>query len=294
MKDYIIVSDVSADLTLTQIQQLNLEILPLPFLLNDKQYYHYSDARELPLEDFYKLIKSGANAKTSIGPLSSIKNCFEKYISQDLDILYIALSSGISGLYNSVNLVARELQQSHPSSNISVIDSKCASMGLAMLLYYAAENHNKGMSLTENVQYLENLKYNICHYFTVDDLNQLKKGGRISPTVAFLGSMMNIKPLLYVNNLGKLELYSKIRGRKASIDALFSKLEQASPPLSDQIVYISHGNCEEDAMYLKNIINERYHPKDIVINYVSPIIGSHSGQGTLALFFVGNGRNPNI
>ena len=182
------------------------------------------------------------------------------------------------------------LSEEYPDRKIVTFDSLCASMGEGLLVYHAAKMKEEGKSLDEILSWLSDNKLNLCHWFTVDDLFFLKRGGRISATTAILGSALNIKPVLHVDDNGKLVSVSKARGRKQSLNALVSKMEETAIEPQKQIVFISHGDCIEDAEFVADRIREKFGDIEIVINYIDPVIGAHSGPGTLALFFIGTQR----
>lgn len=291
MKDYVILTETTSDLTPEQIANYELEVIPMAFYLDEKEYVHYPDAKELPMNIFYDKLKNGSTAKTSQITSIIYKDIFKKFLDNHLDIMYIVFSSALSSTYNSAIMAAKELKEEYPNSNIEVIDSKCASMGEGLLCYYASLNKKNGFSLKDNVSDIEDKKNHLCHWFCVDDLNHLKRGGRVSSAAALFGTMINIKPILHVDNEGRLIPVDKVRGRKQSIIELFKHMQEKGVNLDGQVVFISHGDCEEDALYLASLVKENYNVNDIMINYIGPIIGTHSGPGTLALFFLGKDKN---
>lgn len=217
---------------------------------------------------------------------------FEKYIKENYSIIYIAFSSALSGTYNSSLIAKDEILENYPNADISIIDSKSASLGVGLIVHEACKLKEKGKSKEEVVNHIEDMKLKVNHLFTVDDLNHLKRGGRISPTVAAIGTLLQVKPLLYVPNDGTLCNFGKVKGRKKSIKSLFNKLEEKIDINSNETIFISHGDCIEDAERLKDMITEKY-DVEVIINYIGLAIGSHSGPNTLALFFKGENRNIN-
>lgn len=217
---------------------------------------------------------------------------FEKYIKENYSIIYISFSSALSGTYNSSLIAKSEIIEKYPNADISIIDSKSASLGVGLIVYEACKLKEEGKSKEEVVNYIENMKLKVNHIFTVDDLNHLKRGGRISSTAATIGTLLQVKPLLYVPDNGTLCNFGKVKGRKKSIKSLFNKLEEKIDINSNKVIFISHGDCIEDAEKLKSMITEKYNI-EVIINYIGLAIGSHSGPNTLALFFKGKNRNIN-
>ena len=215
---------------------------------------------------------------------------FEEVLKHGRDVLYIAFSSGLSGSCNSAKVAAQELQAKYPDNRVEVVDSLCASLGQGLYVYHAVQEKKKGKSIDQVIQWLEENKLNLCHWFTVDDLNHLKRGGRVSPATAFFGTMLNIKPVLHVDDEGHLIPMGKVRGRKASLDALVDHMAQTAINPKEQVIFISHGDSEADAKYVADQVRAKFKSKEIYINPIGPVIGAHSGPGTMALFFLGSKR----
>lgn len=215
---------------------------------------------------------------------------FEKYAKENIPIIYIAFSSALSGTYNSSLIAREEILEKYPNADISIIDTRSASLGAGLLVYEACKLRENGASKKDIVNHIENLKLKVNHIFTVDDLNHLKRGGRISPAVATIGSLLQIKPILHMPEDGTLQNFSKVKGRKKAIRTLYSHFEERFDYSKDDTIFISHGDCIEEANKLASMIKENY-DVNIVINYIGPVIGSHSGPNTLALFFKGLNRN---
>ena len=287
---FIIATDSSANLTDEIVEKYSLEILPLSYLVDGKEYLGYTKGVKTDLSGFYKLMRDGAKTTTSCVNVETAKNFFRPYLESGLDILYIGFSSALSATYANAESAAQELRTLYPQRKIYTVDSLAASMGQGLIVTYAALEKEKGKNIEEVRDFVENMKLKLCHQFTVDDLMFLKRGGRISGGTALIGTILKIKPVLHVDNLGRLIPKGKVIGRKAAIKALFNKYVEKAYDKKNQLVYISHGDCIEDAQYLADLIRNQSECKDIVINYVDQVIGSHSGPGTLALFFLGNDR----
>ena len=230
-------------------------------------------------------MRNGESAKTAAPNIAETKAFFEDCIKICKNIIHIAFSSGLSSTCQNAVIAAEEIQKEHKDVKVTVIDSLCSCMGEGMLLYKAVSKKNKGMSYDELIEYLDKTKMHIIHLFTVDDLHYLHNGGRLSKSAAVLGSLINIKPILFVNNDGELKLTDKVRGRKKSLLYLISKTISDISPEGKDIVMISHCDCEEDAMYIYNHLKENIDIKEIMVNQIGPTIGSHSGPGTLAVYY---------
>ncbi len=293
MYNFRIITDSSCDLSAARVQELNLQVVPLQVYLEEKEFKNYpngSPENLLNFGEFYNALRQGANTSTTAANPQVWRHAIEPTLSQGLDVLVLAFSSGLSSTYAAAELAAKELREEYPGRNIQVVDTLCASLGQGLLVYHAAKKQQQGLSLEETAQWVRDNRLNLCHWFTVDDLMFLKRGGRVSAATAVVGTMLNIKPVLHVDDEGHLIKVATARGRKASIDALFKSMAQTGVDLENQDIFISHGDCPEDANYLAERIETTYHPKSIYIDYVGPVIGSHSGPGTLALFFLGSKR----
>lgn len=239
---------------------------------------------------FYNKLRAGVMSTTTQVNSEEFIQVFTPVLEAGDDILYIAFSSGLSGTCQSAHLAKKELEQKFPGRRIEVFDSLCASMGEGLLVYHAATRKNNGASLDEVLAWLKENVLHLCHWFTVDDLNHLKRGGRVSTATALVGTMLGIKPVLHVDDEGHLIPVSKVRGRKQSLDALVKKMEETAIDPQDQVIFISHGDCLEDAKYVARQVREKLGVKDVKINFIGPVIGAHSGPGTVALFFLGSSR----
>ena len=285
MKNYVILTDSCCDLSAEMVARLELSVLPLSFVMEGREYFNYPDNRDIAPDEFYSRLRSGSLGTTSAINVAVFTEKMTALVEQGNDVLCIAFSSGLSTTYQSACIAAGDVMGAHPDSKILVCDSRAASLGQGLLVYLAVQEKRKGRSLEEVREFVEERKDQIDHWFTVDDLTHLKRGGRVSAAAALLGTMLQMKPVLHVDDEGHLIPVSKVRGRKASIKALLDKMDELVEDHS--VVFISHGDCEEDAMGLAEMIKARYKVDTLVINYVGPVIGNHSGPGTLALFFQG-------
>lgn len=290
MANYVLITDSTTDLPPAMIEQLDIRVIPLEFHIGNRTYLNVADGSTLPFHDFYDLLRSGESSSTSQINLVVFQERFEELLKQGQDILYLAFSSGLSGTYNAACIAAKDLLEKYPERKIVVVDSLAASMGEGLLAYYAATMRKEGKGLEEVAAWLEENKLKLCHWFTVDDLNHLKRGGRVSSTVAFVGTLLGIKPVLHVDDEGHLIPVSKVRGRRQSLDALVTKMQETCVNPKDQMIFISHGDALEDAQYVANQVREKMNIADLKINFIGPVIGSHSGPGTIALFFLGSKR----
>lgn len=285
MRDYVILTDSCCDLPAEMAAELELSILPLSFVMEGKEYFNYLDNRDIAPGEFYSRLRGGALGTTSAINVAVFTDTMTKLVEQDKDVLCIAFSSGLSTTYQSACIAAEDVMAAHPGSKILTCDSRAASLGQGLLVYLAVQEKRKGRSLEEVRDFVEERKDHIDHWFTVDDLYHLKRGGRVSAAAALFGTMLQMKPVLHVDDEGHLIPVSKVRGRKASIKALADKMDELVEDPS--VVFISHGDCEADVNTLAEMIRAKHKVDKLVVNYVGPVIGNHSGPGTLALFFQG-------
>lgn len=289
MNTYIIMTDNMADLPEDYIREHELEVLSLSYVLDGETY-----DRNHPLEvgEFYSLMRGGSMPTTSQVNPEQAKEAFIACLEQGKDVLYIAFSSGLSGTYNSGKIAAQEILEEgrFPDRKLIVLDSLSASLGEGLLVHKAVQLKEAGKSLEEVASWVEEHKLELCHNFTVDDLFHLHRGGRVSKATAILGTMINIKPILHVDNEGHLIAIGKVRGRKKSLSTLVDRMGEQMQGFDNPEVFISHGDCLEDAKYVERLVRERFGVEHFVINHVGPTIGAHSGPGTIALFFMGNPR----
>ncbi|MCI9261060.1 DegV family protein [uncultured Adlercreutzia sp.] len=288
---FAIVTDSSSNLTEELIDELDLHILPLTFMVDGQEFQSYLKGEKTDLSQFYTMMREGKVITTSLPNLKASRELIEGLLKEGQDVLYLGFSSGLSGTYQAIELILAELADQYPDRTVMGVDTLAASMGEGLLVYYAARKRNEGASIQEVRDWVEEHKLHLAHWFTVDDLMFLFRGGRVSRTSAWAGTLLNIKPVMHVDDEGHLIPLEKVRGRKKSLKALVDHMEQtANTPVAEQTVFISHGDCLEDAQYVADLVRERFGVTDIVINYVDPVIGAHSGPGTMALFFLASER----
>ena len=288
MTNYVILTDSGTDFTKEMIEELDVELLDLTVTLEGEAPRNNS---ELDLPELYAFLREKKSASTAAVNLDTFIERMTPYLEDGKDILYLGFSSGLSSTYASGKLAAEELSEKYPDRKIYTVDTLCASLGEGLIVYHAAKLRQNGADIETVRDFVENNKLNLCHWFTIDDLFFLKRGGRVSATTAVVGTMLGIKPVMHVDNDGKLINVGKARGRRASIDALFDKAKETMiGDRSDAVVFISHGDCIDDAQYLADRIKNEIGVKEVRIGYVGAVIGSHSGPGTLALFFLGSER----
>ena len=290
MSEYVILTESSSDISLKIAKDNDIQVMPMDFILEGKSYAHYADSREMDVKAFYQKLRDGAVVTTAAENVEDYMTWVKPLLEDGKDVLLVVFSSGLSSTFSTANVALAELREQYPDRKILAVDSLCASAGEALLAYYAAQNRAKGMSIEENAQWLEDNKLHLAHWFTVDDLMFLKRGGRVSSATALVGTMLSIKPVLHVDNEGHLINVSKARGRKASMKALADKAAETGVDLSNQVLFISHGDCLDDAQWLAQEVRDRFHPVDVVISDIGPVIGAHSGPGTLALYFMATQR----
>lgn len=287
MSDYILITDSNADLSPKMVEELGLHIIPMPFTINDTEYFDTPEHTGMGIKEFYNAQRNGTMSTTAALNPSDVYEFLKPFLSAGKDVLYLVFSSGLSTTYRNACLAVQDLQEEFPDRKIIAVDSLAASMGQGLLAYHMVMKQREGLTIEELEQWLVNNRNNLCHWFTVNDLFHLKRGGRVSAAAAVLGSALSIKPVLHVDNEGHLINVSKVRGRRQSLDALVKKIEETAINPKEQTIFISHGDCVEDAEYVAEKIKEKVGVKQAYINYIGPIIGTHSGAGTVALFFMG-------
>lgn len=290
MPDFVILTDSSADLSAEMAQKLNVEVLPLGFVMDNQTYRNYPDNREMDPHVFYERLRSGDVATTTALNVAEYTEALEPLLQAGKDVLILAFSSGLSTTYNSSRLAVEELSAKYPERKLYTVDTLCASLGQGLLVWYAARERERGHSIEEVRDWIEEHRLNVCHQFTVDDLYFLKRGGRISAATAVVGSMLQIKPVLHVDDEGHLINIGKVRGRQAALKALVERMEETALDSGSLTVFISHGDCLEDARAVADMVKKRFGVEEVYINYVGPVIGAHSGPGTVALFYAGTER----
>ncbi len=285
MRDYVILTDSGTDLSAEMAKQLDIEILDLMVIMESEAPKPNSSVEP---KQFYSFLREKHMATTSAINSDTFSETMEKIVTDGKDVLYLGFSSGLSNTYNAGRLAAEELSEKYPDAKIYAVDTLCASLGEGMLVYLAAKKKQVGATIDELRDYVENTKLHLCHWFTVEDLMFLKRGGRVSAATAVVGTMLNIKPVMHVDNAGKLIKMGTARGRKASIDALFEKTK--ATVTETDVMFICHGDCIDDANYLAARLKNELGVTEVIIDYTGVVIGSHSGPGTLAVFYIGTER----
>lgn len=289
-----LVTDSCCNLAEETIDRYGLHVLPLTFMADgeDTVYQSYLKGEKTDLSQFYKMMRDGKVFRTSLPNLGDTEALFRSLLDTGRDILYLGFSSGLSGTYEATELLAKQLRGEYPDRKIYTVDTLAASGGQGLLVWHACQHAEAGEGIDAVRDWVEDNKLRLAHWFTVDDLMFLWRGGRVSKTSAWAGTLLNIKPVLHVDDEGHLIPMEKVRGRKKSLTALLNHMEKTgTQPLADQMVFITHGDCLEEAQWLEQQIRERFGVRDIVVNCIDPVIGAHSGPGTMALFFLASSRN---
>ena len=284
--EYVLVTDSACDILPEKLREWNVELIRMPYLFTDDGKERLD--HDQPMKEFYDEMREGRVAKTSGLNEEAFLTALTPFLQEGKDILYLAFSSGLSVTCESGRKAAAQLLEKYPDRKIRVVDSLCASAGEGLFVFLAKENRDRGMDVDSNADAMENDKLHLCHWFTVEDLKYLKRGGRISAATALLGTALNVKPVLHVDNEGHLIKITQVHGRKKSIRKMAEKLGETI--LENTPVFISHGDCEEDAQLLAKILKEEYGRETNLITGIGSVIGAHSGPGTLALFFRGTER----
>ena len=284
-----ITTDSTADLPEEYLIANRISCINLSYILDGVTY---GQGMEMSSKAFFKMMRDGKMPTTSQVNPEEAKNFFEQVIEKDKEVLHLAFSSGLSGSYNNTRLAAQEVMEEHPDCRIVVVDTLCASMGEGLMVYKAVQLRNQGKTMDEVLEWIQANMLNFVHTFTVDDLNHLYRGGRVSKTTAIIGTLAGIKPLLHVDNEGHLINIGKVRGRKKALLSLVDYMEQKTKdyPEKNDMVMISHGDALEDAQFVRDKIRERLGIENFMINDLGPVIGAHTGPGLIALFFMGTDR----
>lgn len=285
MTEFVITADSTVDLPKEFLAEKKVPIVSLSYVINGATY---KDGEGLTSKEFYDAIREGAMPTTSQVNPEQARDLFEPILKEGKDILHIAFTSGLSGTYNSCRIAAEELCEEYPDRKLVVVDSLCAASGGGMLLHKALQLKEQGKTLDEIATWVEENKLHVCHDVTVDDLFHLHRGGRVSKTSAVLGTIIKIKPIIHVNDEGKLIVIGKERGRKKALQTLVERMEEKSQGFENDIVMITHGDALEDAEYVKGLIEEKFGIHNIMINPLGTVIGSHTGPGVIAIFYMGN------
>lgn len=285
-----LITDTSANLPEEIIEAFGIKIVSLSFYVNSVEYKSYEEGKKTDLSQFYAMMRRKEEVKTSLVSPEAFEDIFEKTAKSGSDILYIGISSALSGTVQSARVAAELIREKYPERNIVVYDSLAASLGQGLLVYKAAVMKKEGGSIEDIVAMLDAKRLKLCHWFTVDDLFFLSRGGRVSTTTAFMGTLLNIKPVLHVDDEGRLIPVGKVRGRKQALNYLVDRFRELNISGENDTIAISHGDCLEDAEYVKNELLKTYKFDNIIITCIDPVVGAHSGPGTLALYFVGEHR----
>ena len=287
MSEFVIVTDSSSDLPAKVAESFGVTVIPLEVNIDD---IGCKMNDEIDIKEFYAWLRDKKGAKTSAVNMDRFCEIFENFAKNGKDVLYIGFSSGLSATFMAGKNAAEEISEKYPDRKLIAVDSLCASLGQGLIVKLALDKKNAGATIEEVAAYIEEIKPNLCHWFTVEDLFFLKRGGRVSAATAVMGTVLQIKPVMHVDDAGKLINVEKARGRAASINSLFAKMKETAINPESQTVYISHGDCYDDARKLADMITAEFGITDILISEVGPVIGAHSGPGTLALFFLGSKR----
>ena len=283
---YQIITDSCCDFTEEQYRQWDVVSVPLTVTYNGENHENFS--RPEDVKAFYDQLRTGVMATTAAVNPDGWAQAMEPFLKDGKDILILAFSSGLSTTYQSAVIAAKELREAYPHRTIHVVDTLCAALGQGLLVWHAAKKRDEGMTLEELTAWVEANKLNLCHWVTVDDLSHLKRGGRISATTAIVGTMLNIKPIIFVDNDGHLINTAKVRGRKTAMEYLVKKFQETG--LEQDTVFIAHGDCPQDAAALEALVREKTNVKNVITGYVGPVIGAHTGPGVLVVFFMGTKR----
>ena len=290
MSSYQIITDSTSDLTQDLVDELGVSVIPMDFTIGTENYRDFPDDRDISPEEFYRRISAGENATTAQISMAAFLDVFEPYLREGKDVIYFGFSSGLSGTYNNSVLAARELSEKYPERKILTVDTLSAAFGEGLLVWYAVQKQREGATIEELKEWAEQNRGRLHHWFTVDDLNHLKRGGRISGAAALMGTMLGIKPVLHVDFEGHLILIDKVRGRRQALDDLVKHMELTAEDPRDQMIFISHSAYPEGAEYVKKKVAEKFGVTRFSIAPIGPVIGAHTGAGSILLFFVGKDR----
>ena len=290
MNPYKIITDSTTDLSPSMVDALDLHVIPMHFTVDGCDYLNTPDEKQLSSHDFYELLRSGKSSTTAQINGEVFKDELRPYLSQGLDVIYLGFSSGLSSTFNSARLAAEELAEEFPDRKVLTVDTLSASMGEGLLVWHAVQQKRAGLDIDALAAWVEENRLHLAHWFTVDDLNHLKRGGRVSGAAALVGTMLNIKPVLHVDDEGHLIPVNKVRGRRNSLEELVNHMKETAVDPASQTVFISHGDAPQDAEYVAKLVRERLGVTQIFINPIGPVVGTHSGPGTVALFFLATKR----
>ncbi|MCL2637877.1 MAG: DegV family protein [Oscillospiraceae bacterium] len=286
-----IITDSASNLPKSYAEKNNIGIISLKYTLNDEEFDSYVEKEnDDSLKNFYQKMREKASTSTSNINAATFEARFTEVLEKGRDILYVSFSSNLSSSYSFAEITANQLKEKYPDRKIVVVDSLCVTYALGLLIHYIVKMRDDGKSMEELHEWLEANKKKMIHLFTVDDLVYLKRGGRINPATALVGTLLGVKPVMHVTNEGRLEKYDKVKGRKKSLSELVDKLAAMIVNPKEQTVAVVHGDCEDDADYVKKLIIEKTGVKEVITDYLSPVVGAHSGPGTIAMFFMGGER----
>lgn len=287
MRDYVITVNSTVDLPKEWLEERHVPVVPLKYTIDGETY---TDMEGLSAKEFFAKLREGKMSVTSQVNPEEAAELLEPYIKEGKDILHLGFSSGLSGTLNSMRIAGKMLEEKYPDAKVIVIDTLCACLGEGLLLYKSLQEKAKGKNIEELAQWVEENKLHICHDVTVDDLNHLHRGGRISKTTAVLGTLVQIKPIIHMDNEGKLQVIGKERGRKKSLNKIVDMAVEQSKGWDNDIIMITHGDCLEDAEYVAQLVREKMGIDNILINNIGTVIGSHTGPGVVAVFCMGSKR----
>ena len=287
MRDYVITVNSTVDLPKEWLEERNVPVVPLRYTIDGQTY---EDMSGLTAKEFFDKLREGKMSVTSQVNPEEARAALEPFLKEGKDILHLAFSSGLSGTCNSMKIAGEELKEEYPEAKVIVIDTLCACLGEGLLLYKALQQKAAGKTIQETADWVEENKLHICHDVTVDDLNHLHRGGRISKATAVVGTMVKIKPIIHMDDNGKLQVVGKERGRKKSLNKIVDMAVEQSEGWDNDIIMITHGDCIEDAEYVAGLVREKMGIDNILINNIGTVIGSHTGPGVVAVFCMGNKR----
>lgn len=287
MREFVVTVNSTVDLPREWVEERNVPVIPLKYTIDGETY---TDMYGLTGKEFFAKLREGKMSVTSQVNPDEARAALEPILKEGKDILHLGFSSGLSGTYNSMRIAGEELAEEYPDAKIVIIDTLCACMGEGLLLYKVLQMKDAGRNIDEIAQWVEENKLHICHNVTVDDLNHLHRGGRVSKASAIVGTMVQIKPIIHVDNEGKLQVIAKERGRKKSLNKIVDMAAEQSKGWDNDVVMVTHGDCIEEAEYVAGLIKEKMGAKEVMINNIGTVIGSHTGPGVIAVFFMGNKR----
>lgn len=290
MSEFKIITDSTSDLSQEMVDELDVGVIPMNFTVGTDSFLDYPDKHELASHDFYTRIAAGESSTTNQISMAVFSDTFEQYLKEGIDVLYLGFSSGLSGTYNTSVVTIRDLAEKYPDRKIYTVDTLAASLGEGLIVWHAVQKKRAGASIDEVKDWVEQNRNRMHHWFTVDDLNHLKRGGRISGASAMVGTMLGIKPVMHFDDTGHIILIDKIRGRKQSLDDLVNHMAKTSENPEDQMIFISHSDSLEGAEYVQAQVEQKFGVKQFRMASIGPVIGAHTGTGTVALFYLGKDR----